>query len=659
MISSRPPLAPRLVPLQVPDETVVSYAARIEELLESPKGLLTNKARSELRAQGHKSFTVKQLIGQLATLLEELCQLPHNTFDRTPWGTGLAWHSCPACGPIAQVVPSVSRYVCQEHLRWTGPTAPEQPDRWAPQLPTTNHGAPVEPRVATAVLEIMDLKAAAPRLADECISRALSVHMRLFLSEIRPEDLVVAACLATTIQSTDTLTRVAHAQNAEAGYDAVLRSMMHTMLADDLDWDDDMVAAVADQAWMALRPTAVQARIISGRQRPLMDFTPYIDVPSHLSGAPWGGEPTEWLTATRTSGRTDEKWWNDQYALEGPGNWVLMCPAGHVLHEHPAHARRSGYEHYRCVICAGSRAVPGFTSLADTDPDIAAQWHPTLNGKASPEHYVRGSNVKVWWLCPAGHSYDIAIESRTLKGSGCHQCSLPALVKGHNDLATTHPHLAAMWDPTADNPPAESVSARTSTVEITLRCPKGHGFVLTSKRLVAAANPCQECSGRVLISGVNDLATLYPLVATWWHPTRNGNLKPQDVAAKSRQFVWWRCPDNHPFRARIENRTKKQEPTCPVDTGRLLWPGTNDLATKHPDLVRDWDYQRNALSPQETVPGRGRRWWTCSAGHTQHAYTTNRIRSGGCTLCPPEDRVAEPVTLFNRGRQGWDKRARQ
>lgn len=658
MLNGRRPLAPRMVPQIVPGETIVSYASRIEASLDAPPGLLTNKARSELRAQGHKSFTVEQLLAQLATLVEELCQLPHDTFDRTVWGMGLAWHYCPECGPPVQVVPSVGRYVCQIHLRWTGPSAPDKPDRWSPQQPTSSHGAPVEPSVATAVLELEALKLTAQRRANECISRALSVHARGSMSEMQPEDFVLAACLATTTQSLDTLTHVAQAQNAEAGYDAVRESVMRTVLAHALDWDDDLIVAVSDQAWMALRPTAVQARIISGRQRPLNDFTPYIDVPAHLSDAPWSGEPKQWLTAIRTTGRTDEQWWNDQYALEGPGNWVLMCAAGHVLHEHPAQARSTGHGQFHCVICAGSRAVLGFTSLADTDPDIAAEWHPTLNGEASPGNYVRGSNTKVWWLCPARHSYDISIESRTLKGSGCRHCSRPAVLKGHNDLATTHPHLAALWHPTADNPAADSVSARNGTVEITLRCPEGHVFVRVPKDLVAVVNPCRECSGRRFIKGVNDLATLYPLVAAWWHPTRNGTLKPEEVAAKSGRYVWWRCPDDHPFWARIENRTQKQEPTCPVDTGRLLRSGTNDLATKHPDLVRDWDYQKNALSPDETVPGNTKWWWTCSAGHTQHALTHNRKQSGGCTLCPTEDRVAKPVRRFNRGRQGWDKRAR-
>lgn len=154
MISPRPPLAPRLVPLQVPDETVVSYAARTEELLEAPKGLLTNKARSELRAHGQKFFSVENVLASLADLLEELCRLPAGTFRRGAWDMKKAWHSCPQCGPIGELVPSAGRYVCQTHQLWTGPIRPLEHDRWTPRRTGEAHGTLVDPAVAAAALHV-------------------------------------------------------------------------------------------------------------------------------------------------------------------------------------------------------------------------------------------------------------------------------------------------------------------------------------------------------------------------------------------------------------------------------------------------------------------------------------------------------------------------
>jgi very-short-patch-repair endonuclease len=53
------------------------------------------------------------------------------------------------------------------------------------------------------------------------------------------------------------------------------------------------------------------------------------------------------------------------------------------------------------------------------------------------------------------------------------------------------------------------------------------------------------------------LAELDPEVATEWHPTKNGVVKPSDVNAGSNEKYWWQCSFNksHEWPARIANRT--------------------------------------------------------------------------------------------------------
>jgi len=54
-------------------------------------------------------------------------------------------------------------------------------------------------------------------------------------------------------------------------------------------------------------------------------------------------------------------------------------------------------------------------SLLKTNPDIAAEWHPTKNGDLTPEQVVAGSNKKAWWKCPKGpdHEWLAMLSSRT------------------------------------------------------------------------------------------------------------------------------------------------------------------------------------------------------------------------------------------------------
>ena len=39
-------------------------------------------------------------------------------------------------------------------------------------------------------------------------------------------------------------------------------------------------------------------------------------------------------------------------------------------------------------------------NLVEKYPVIAILWHPTKNGDLNPEQFSKGSNKKVWWLCP-------------------------------------------------------------------------------------------------------------------------------------------------------------------------------------------------------------------------------------------------------------------
>ena len=55
----------------------------------------------------------------------------------------------------------------------------------------------------------------------------------------------------------------------------------------------------------------------------------------------------------------------------------------------------------------------GFNDLAAKAPDVAAQWHSTLNGNLPPEMVTPGSHRRVWWQCPLGYTWKAFVYSRT------------------------------------------------------------------------------------------------------------------------------------------------------------------------------------------------------------------------------------------------------
>ena len=96
-----------------------------------------------------------------------------------------------------------------------------------------------------------------------------------------------------------------------------------------------------------------------------------------------------------------------------------------------------------CPYCAGRKVWQGFNDLATVEPEIAAQWHPTLNGNLTPAMVTAGSRKKVWWICSEGHVWKAAIYSRGGKQkTGCPVCA------GKVKLGARSPAMAA-W---AENP---------------------------------------------------------------------------------------------------------------------------------------------------------------------------------------------------------------
>lgn len=70
-----------------------------------------------------------------------------------------------------------------------------------------------------------------------------------------------------------------------------------------------------------------------------------------------------------------------------------------------------------------STPQPG-RSLADRRPDMAAQWHPTLNGDLTPKDVLPGSRKVVWWDCPDHGPWQQSLNVRYSQGCGCPPCGV-------------------------------------------------------------------------------------------------------------------------------------------------------------------------------------------------------------------------------------------
>lgn len=79
---------------------------------------------------------------------------------------------------------------------------------------------------------------------------------------------------------------------------------------------------------------------------------------------------------------------------------------------------------HSCPFCAGKRASVT-NSLGALFPKVAAQLHPTLNGRLTADEILAGSHKKCTWVCDLGpdHVWSATVRSRT-SGYGCPHCSV-------------------------------------------------------------------------------------------------------------------------------------------------------------------------------------------------------------------------------------------
>ena len=220
-----------------------------------------------------------------------------------------------------------------------------------------------------------------------------------------------------------------------------------------------------------------------------------------------------------------------------------------------------------CPVCAGKVVVPGENDLATLRPDLAAQWHPERNLPLTPERIAPGSHKRVWWVCGKGHVWQAAAAARA-NGERCPVCAGKVVVPGENDLATLYPEIAAQWDGEKNGRLTAKEVSPYSNRKAWWRCREGHSWQAAIAARTKRKTGCPYCTGRKVLAGYNDLATVEPFVAMQWHPALNVPLTPEQVTAGSRRQVWWQCSLGHVWKARVHSRTGKQRSGCPVCAGR-------------------------------------------------------------------------------------------
>ncbi len=196
---------------------------------------------------------------------------------------------------------------------------------------------------------------------------------------------------------------------------------------------------------------------------------------------------------------------------------------------------------------------------------LMAEWDWEKNENISPSTVSYGSHQKVWWKCSQQHSWNSIVSNRTRLHRGCPYCAGQKTIIGENDLCTTHPAIVKEWNYLKNNNILPEQFMSGSHKKVWWICKKGHEWCAEIKSRASGVG-CPYCTNKAVLKGYNDLTTTYPELITEWHPTKNGELKPDEITYGSGKSVWWLCKNGHEWSATVCNRTKGRG--CPICSSR-------------------------------------------------------------------------------------------
>lgn len=268
----------------------------------------------------------------------------------------------------------------------------------------------------------------------------------------------------------------------------------------------------------------------------------------------------------------------------------------------------------------------------DNMPELLSEWNYERND-VEPINISIWSKRKVWWKCKEGHEWLSSMNNRQKK-VGCPYCSGKLPIVGLTDLETTNPELLKEWDYSKNIITPKEIKAG-SGIKVWWKCSLGHSWSASPNHRTKGRG-CPICANKVVLLGYNDLTTLKPNIASEWDYEKNGEKTPANYTVRSGERVWWKCKRNHSWEAVIASRTGNKYVGCPYCSGLLPIEGETDLLTTNPELISEWNYEKNTLlTPNMVKAGSSDKvWWICDKGHEWQAVISSRtVNESGCPFC--------------------------
>jgi hypothetical protein len=118
------------------------------------------------------------------------------------------------------------------------------------------------------------------------------------------------------------------------------------------------------------------------------------------------------------------------------------------------------------------------------------------------------------------------------------------------------------WSLNPDQDPTRTPASRKTLAIWRCVLDPDHVWIARIFDRTGGGSRCSFCMG-MRVHPKESLAAEFEQLAGEWHPTKNGDLRADQVLPGSGRHVWWRCEKGHEWPAYVFARTKMQT-NCPV-----------------------------------------------------------------------------------------------
>ena len=291
-------------------------------------------------------------------------------------------------------------------------------------------------------------------------------------------------------------------------------------------------------------------------------------------------------------------------------------------------------------------------------------WHPTMNGDTKPGYIAKRTHDEYWFKClDCHHEFKKPVSflrvENDIEGWGCPYCS-----KTHRKLCDDveckfcHENSFAScekskyWHPTMNDKLKPRQVTRSNDLKVWFKCDTcSHNFEATIHHIINGTwcpycvepvkklckdESCHHCLLKSFAS--------HPR-ADQWHPTKNKQVTPRDVARSSTTQRYWfkcdKCP--HDFLGDLANIASSGQwcPYCALNSQYLCSDEYCDFCFKksfasHPK-AKHWHPSMNGdLKPRDICMGANRKvWFNCDICSNPFDTSLNHVsgRGGWCGKC--------------------------